>query len=83
MPVKAFLAAHTSAEISELLADERIEPIGGLRGDMQAAVIARAIYASVGIDMRMSDLLLRFDSPKTVPTITSAEGLKGIIKPGK
>lgn len=43
MPVAEVLLRFSSAEITEWMAYDRIDPFGGFRGDVQAAVIASTI----------------------------------------
>ncbi|WP_289009514.1 DUF4035 domain-containing protein [uncultured Thermomonospora sp.] len=66
MPVSELLARMPSAELTEWMAYERITgPLGGERGDIQAAlistVIANSLAGKKGRRAKLRDFLLKWD----------------------
>jgi hypothetical protein len=64
--VEAYLAGRSSSQLTEDIAEYRLEPFGDLRGDMQAAVVAGAAANSFGSSgLSGADFLLSFDDEGT------------------
>jgi hypothetical protein len=72
------LASISCPDLAELLAFDRIEPIGRIRDDWQAALIANTIARCHGNEMAVEDFLLEF-GPREVEQ-QSVEDMVAIMK---
>lgn len=63
------MAAHTAAEIVELLAFHDLEPIGEERADLRAALLGVRLAQVQGSKATLKAFLLNFDPPDKKPDI--------------
>lgn len=61
--VRELFARFDSAELATWRAFDLIQPIGGERGDWQAALVANTVARCHGNKTKLGDFLLRFGPP--------------------
>lgn len=78
--MQAMLAETSSAELAEWIAFDQLEPIGPVRGDYQAALIARTVASQYAKKPpKIEDFLIRFDREDEDANV-SAQRVKDLVR---